>query len=333
MRLLRKTRAALSLLLLILLTGQSVTATGYYRGFIGEEPWQFELSIDEGAVRCRLTHDYLPLQLEAGGSFDAGDSSVVARFGLSEGQLQGTLLGGPDESGTFQGTYLSPSGVEQFTFEQVAVYVDYSFNQEQIQATSTYPFFTSPRLQDLNDHVQPDLMAEQIQFVQRAQQAGVDGLIRHDWWFDSRARIEYAAPGLLSTLVTVSDYTGGAHPTLNYWSYNLAMTGTRLRPFELADLFAEDSDWLPEISDILLAELADQGADWVKDGSVDALTETDLQVFVISPIGLQFILAPYQVGPWASGTFTVRIPLADISELLDPEGPARLLSRSYGTDD
>lgn len=320
----------LSLLVGVLLAGQSAVATSYFRGFIGDEPWQFELSIDGTAVRGRLTHDYLPLQLEAGGSFDADDSSVVARFGLSEGELQGTLLGEPDESGSFQGTYLSPSGMETFQFEQVAVYVDYTFNQEQIEATSTYPFFTSPRLQDLNNHVQPDLMAEQIQFVQLAQQAGVDGLLRHGWWFDSRARIEYAAPGLLSSLVTVSDYTGGAHPNLYYWSYNLALTGTRLRPFELADLFLADSGWLDSLSQLVLAELHEQGADWVLDGSVNGFSEADLQVFVISPIGLQFVLAPYQVGPWSSGTFTVLVPLDELSDLLDPEGPTRMFSRPAG---
>lgn len=310
---------------ILALAASQAAAANYYRGFIGTEPWQLELSIDDNAVRGRLTHDFLPLQLEAGGSFDDEDNSVVARFGLTDGELTGTMLGEPDPFGTFQGTFLSVDGMEPFRFDQVAVYVDYTFSQDLIQATSTYPFFTSMRLQELNNHVQPDLMAEQIQFVQMAQEASVNGDITHGWWFDSRATIEYAAPGLLSSLVTVSDYTGGAHPSLNYWSYNLALVGTRLRPFDLGDLFLADSLWLQELGELVLTDLRDQGADWVMNGTFTEVTERDLQVFVVGPVGLQFVLAPYHVGPWSSGSFTVQIPLDALESLLDPEGPARLL--------
>src|SRR5690554_830645 len=266
------------LCLLIMVPVPALAATSYYRGFIGDEPWQLELSIDDAAVRGRLTHDYLPMQLEAGGSFEEDGNKVVARFGLASGELTGTLIGEPGSFGMFEGTFLSGGTLTPFHFEKVAQYVDYSFLQDRIQATSTYPFFTSPRLQDMNEFVQPDLMADQIQFVQSAQQAELGGLLRNGWWFDSRASIEYAAPGLLSTLVTVSDYTGGAHASLNYWSYNLALTGTRLRPFELADVFAADTDWLGRVSDLVLEELAGQQAAWVLDGSVTELSESELQV-------------------------------------------------------
>src|SRR5690625_4402256 len=92
-----------ALLLLLAAGGQALAETVYFRGFIGEEPWQLELSIDGNAVRGRLTHDHLPLLLEAGGSFDEQDSSIVARFGLAGGELSGTLLGEPNTAGTFEG--------------------------------------------------------------------------------------------------------------------------------------------------------------------------------------------------------------------------------------
>ncbi len=312
--------------LALLATGSALAETSYYRGHIGDEPWQLELSIDGNAVLGRLVHDHLPLTYEAGGSFEETENRVVARFGLAEGELSGTLIGEPDQTGTFEGTFLASGTVTPFSFEKVAQYVDYTFQQGLIQATSTYPFFSSPRLQDMNDFVQPDLMADQIEFIQTSQEAELNGDIRNGWWFDSRARIEYAAPGLLSTLVTVSDYTGGAHPSLNFWSYNLALTGTRLRPFDLADLFLADSGWLEDVSSLVLAELEEQQAAWVLDGSVSDLSAKDLQVFVISPNGLQFILAPYLVGPWVEGAFTVVLPLESLDGLLDPQGPVRLFS-------
>jgi len=314
-----------ALLLLLAAGGQALAETVYFRGFIGEEPWQLELSIDGNAVRGRLTHDHLPLLLEAGGSFDEQDSSIVARFGLAGGELSGTLLGEPNTAGTFEGTYLASDTISPFRFEPVARYVDYSYSQGNIQATSTYPLFTSPRLADLNVFVQPDLMAEQIQFVESAQQADLEGLIRNEWWFDSRATVEYASPTLLSVLVTVSDYTGGAHPNRRYWSYNLSLLGTKHRPFHLADLFRAGSDWFHRLERLVLEDLAEQQADWIRDGSVTELARSDLEVFLLTPAGLQFILPPYVVGPWVAGTFTVTVPLSDVSDLLDPGGPVRHL--------
>src|SRR5690625_3651004 len=245
-------RRAAGLLLLLLACGSVLAGGSWYRGFIGDEPWQLELNIEGDLVRGRLTHDSLPLQLEGAGTWLEDDGSLVARFGLAGREMHGTLLAGTGTAKVLEGSFLADDGLQPLRFEQVARYVDHTFSQDRIEATSTYPFFVSPRLVDLNDFVQPDLMAEQIRFVQMAQQADLSGLITHDWWFDSRARIEYVTPGLLSALVTVSDYTGGAHSNVAYWSYNLALTGTRLRPFTLADLFLADSDWLAALGTLVL---------------------------------------------------------------------------------
>jgi len=318
-------RRLAALLTALLFAGSALAGGSWYRGFIGEEPWQLELNIEGELVRGRLTHDELPLQLEGAGNLLEEDGALVARFGLEGGKLTGTLLSGSGTTQVLEGSFLSDDGISDVRFEQVARYVDHSFRQDRIEATSTYPFFVSPRLLDLNDFVQPDLMAEQIQFVQEAQQADLDGYVTHEWWFDSRARIEYVTPGLLSALVTVNDYTGGAHSNLSYWSYNLALVGTQLRPFVLADLFLPDSGWADRLSRFVLTELEEQGAGFVTNGTVTELSATDLQVFLLSPSGLQFILAPYQVGPWSDGTYTVTVPLAELRGLLDPEGPVRNL--------
>ena len=310
----------------LFLSGSALADTGYYRGTIGDEPWQLELTIDGNAVIGRLVHDWLPLSYDAGGSFEENDGRVVARFGLTGDELSGTLIGDHGEAGTFEGTMLSQGTVTPFSFEQVAQYVDYKFEQGNIEATSTYPFFVSPRLHEMNDFVQPDLMAAQIEFVQSAQDADLTGDVRSEWWSDSRARIEYAAPGLLSALVTVSSYTGGAHPSLQYWSYNLALTGTRVRPFDLADLFVAGSDWERQLSDLIIADLKQQGAAWVLDGSISSVSGPAMQVFVISPAGLQFILPPYEVGPWVEGTYTVLLGFDELEGLIDPDGPLRLLT-------
>ncbi len=318
-------RKALACLVICAFTGALAQELNYYRGEIGGEPWQLELGIADGAVRGRLTHDRQPVQIEMGGTYSEADNSIVMRFFEPGDEFSGTMVGEPDPLGVFKGNVLSTGGLTPFSFEQVARYVDFSFKQGAIQATSTYPFFTASRLANMNEYVQPDLMAEQLEFVQMAQEADLDDLVRHGWWFDSHARVEYAAPGLLSSLVTVSYYTGGAHPNTHYWAYNLAYSGTRLRPFELGDLFTEGSDFLDLLNASILDSLLEQNADWVVNGSVAELSEAELQVFTLSPLGLQFVFAPYAVGPYSSGTYTALVPMSELEELLDPTGPAATL--------
>ena len=76
---------------------------------------------------------------------------------------------------------------------------------------------------------------------------------------------------------------------------------------------------------------AAQQAAWVLDGSVKELSESELQVFLLSPSGLQFILAPYQVGPWVEGSFTVLLSLEELDGLLDADGSAFVIHA--GPDD
>lgn len=323
---LRRGAARLAAALLLALAGlafaQDQAHRNYYRGTIGDEPWQLELSIDGGSVRGRLTHDTQPLQLELGGRYDESDDSLILRFGVPGGELSGTLFGEPDEAGVFEGRSLGKDGLQPFRFDQVAHYVDFSFRQGPISATSTYPFFTSQRMAGMNEFVQPDLLAAQLEFVQLAQEADIRGEIRFEWWFDSWVTIEYATPGLLSMLVSVNQYTGGAHPNTYYRAYNLAYVGTRLRPFELGDLFLDDSPYLDELNRIIVSSLRAQEGSWFADGSTDRLAEDELQVFTLSPGGLQFVFAPYAVGPYVAGTFTTHVPLEAVAHLLDPAGPA-----------
>jgi len=65
-------------LLALLLSCAALAGGSWYRGVIGDEPWQLELNIEGELVRGRLTHDALPLQLEGAGSFLEADGTLVA---------------------------------------------------------------------------------------------------------------------------------------------------------------------------------------------------------------------------------------------------------------
>jgi len=86
-------------------------------------------------------------------------------------------------------------------------------------------------------------------------------------------------------------------------------------------MFAARSDFMSILEPFILTDLRKQDAQWVIDGSVNALSEQDLSVFNISPLGLQFEFEPYLMGPWAQGSFSVLVPYNSLLSLIDKASP------------
>jgi hypothetical protein len=204
--------------------------------------------------------------------------------------------------------------------------------QDRIDTVSSYPFFITARMQAVNDFLQPDLLADQICFFSEGQYQEQHGQLHRAWHYSTTTEIVYAAPGLFSGLTTAQHDSGGAHPGLTYWSYNLAYVGTALRPFDVADLFEPEVDVEALLTPLLLHGLRELEAAWVLDGSIDSFTLADLGVFTLSPAGLQFVFAPYEVGPWAGGTYRVTLPLASLPGLRT-DGPVRVINNRAGNGD
>jgi hypothetical protein len=319
--------AAFLLTLALLFTAGAQARSYHYLGELAGSPAQLQLKLEQDAVSGWLMQETSGKVTEFTGLRRASDDWLFLDLGEA-GQLFGELSNGLADDGlVFEGTLLGTAGdAGPFRFEQVAQFVTSQLDQGRIETTSTYPFFLPLRLQGINNFLQPDLLAEQICFLAEGQYRASDGELFNAWTYDGTTEIAYVAPGLFSGLTTVSLFTGGAHPALEYWSYNLAYTGTSLRPFGLAELFDADVDAVALLNPLLLESLARQQAAWVLDGSVSSFTEEDLEVFTISPAGLEFVFAPYIVGPWVEGTFRVRIPLEDLAGSLRPDGPVRVIS-------
>jgi hypothetical protein len=60
---------------------------------------------------------------------------------------------------------------------------------------------------------------------------------------------------------------------------------------------------------------------FVQDGTVKRIPHVVVSRFVITPAGLTFPIHPYEVGPYTSGSFFVKIPFAAFGSALDPAWP------------
>jgi hypothetical protein len=127
-------------------------------------------------------------------------------------------------------------------------------------------------------------------------------------------------PQLLSLRLSISPYfTGTAHPQHACQSVNYHLPSQRLlrlvdilnRPEALAQLSAEARA-------LLLAPPADPGLDpeWVCRGL--APVPENFACFNLTAEGLLLSFPPYQVGPYAAGTQTVRLPYARLRDSLKP---------------
>lgn len=120
---------------------------------------------------------------------------------------------------------------------------------------------------------------------------------------------------LISVKFEVYEYTGGAHGNLAYVVFNMGRAKGKVQQMMLDDFFEGDTAYRKQVADLLLSKLKqDEGATFVRDGTVDSLTNDQLNRFVVQPDGLLFLFNPYDVGPWSSGAIQVKLRVEELGE-------------------
>jgi hypothetical protein len=126
----------------------------------------------------------------------------------------------------------------------------------------------------------------------------------------------YHAPRLISTAFAYYSYTGGAHGMSATITTNYGQFAGMSRPkiLTLGDFFTGKGYRKPVEKKLLdtLRGKKDQVASWVQDGTVKTLTDQQLNNFTVSPKGLTWYFAPYEVGPYAAGPFEVQLKFNDL---------------------
>lgn len=124
---------------------------------------------------------------------------------------------------------------------------------------------------------------------------------------------------LRSIVFTVYAFTGGAHGN----TYFSSITVDTIADIELAldgDIFLPDTDFVSVLQPLVVAQLAETmgeyaDMDWINDGTDEA---DDYIAWAINAGTLELFFAPYQVAPYAMGTFQVSIPVEDLYPVINP---------------
>ena len=130
-----------------------------------------------------------------------------------------------------------------------------------------------------------------------------------------------SSPRTGSYIFTIYMDTLGAHPNGFFKTYTFdATTGA---PLALKDLFAPGTDYLGMLSSQARAKLPEvmgkQFADaaYIKEGTTPE--EKNFSNFFFDNADFVVLFPPYQVAAYAAGPQTLRIPVAQIRDLLKPE--------------
>lgn len=324
------TKLGSSIIFLLFLLASGVHADAfYYRGIMGDGlAVQMYLNIEDELATGSYYYDGVGIPLRLTGSFSGGLLSLD-EYSEEQGEslLTGKLLGRFSESATdffetISGEWVNPyANLFSFSLVKIAEFVTIDIEQSRIKASSSYPFFIQDSLEPVNRLLQETFIERQIDFLREGQDMLRAGELLNGWFLDSSVTISYSADDLLSLEESIYAYTGGAHGTIGLVSHNLLLEASGLRILELRDMFARQTDFMAVLSPHILAELRQQEAAWVLDGTVTALHESDLRTFSISPRGLSFTFEPYLMGPYAQGSFEVLVGYDVLVSLIDPSSP------------
>jgi hypothetical protein len=140
--------------------------------------------------------------------------------------------------------------------------------------------------------------------------------------------IGLANENFLSIWYAVGWYgAGAAHPNSHFECHNFVIKDAKVYPLDLHELF---SDW-PLAEKVIVegciksiqreywervGEFPNTNAmEWIETGTKSIQSDR----FVLTPTGLTFFFSPYEVGPYAVGSFSADIPFQRFKETATPE--------------
>lgn len=142
--------------------------------------------------------------------------------------------------------------------------------------------------------------------------------------FTANWQLRLLTTNLASFSVSSYDATGGSGNHSHWNGKNFVSTDGGLRHLEAAELFRGDSGWEQELRVRCVPKLKAISAP-----RPEAVFDKDvaLDVFTLSPTGLQIYFNPYAIASGADGEFVVHFDYAELKDLLRTDGPAAFLPR------
>lgn len=224
--------------------------------------------------------------------------------------------------------YMAGNNVEG-TLTRAAQYAFGSLVEGRIDLTYAYPRFIG-RNTELNSLLQEHATSRLTDWANEGREIvdAADGL-GWGWTHSESTDLVGTAGQHLSLLTSFYYYTGGAHPNSHSESQLLRRGADGLQTVALEELFAAGLDWRAQIIDWVLADLAEQGAEFVRSGDVTA-NDLELTTFTLGARGLTFHFDAYAVGPYVQGPFRVVVAYERLADLAAPGGALAAFAAEYG---
>ncbi len=127
----------------------------------------------------------------------------------------------------------------------------------------------------------------------------------------------YFSDDIQGLVFSIYEYTGGAHPNTYYKTFTFDVTQNVEVTF--MDVFAPDADVFATIKPLVQAQIQETLGEmldeqWLEDGTGE--NPANYQHFALTMSELILYFPPYQVAPYAAGSFVVRLPLSDLEAIL-----------------
>jgi hypothetical protein len=304
---------------------------GYYQGKLAKQSITMEIGPDTSGTPAQYRY------LRYGPSIamdvaDAAKGGVDLTEELRSGSAGGRFHGQLDDNGNLSGTWTSADHNKwiAFNFKRIADLSQYAVREPKFTVEYSVPQFTAktPFYRAVNDllthQLKEDMNSTVADYRKSIQDADGDRL---PWQNKTNVEVLHADDAMVSLLYTTDEYTGGAHGNYGYTAKTYVWQDGELVELAASDLVSPKS--ISKVTDMLIAELARRHASSAEDARTIKLDDE-----VINPTanGLMFTFAPYQVGSFAEGSYTVILPYSKLDGMIPSDSPVnRLVTKQVAT--
>lgn len=281
-------------------------------------------------------------RLKLNGTIDDKGNIILVETDKDENRT-GEFIGSYEE-GIFYGTWKSPYGKKEFRFVAFEQFVspNIEFETRQIEEVNKEKFYNIsviyPEIMNIrganliNQRIREFVEKEISDFKNEIFAPDKNIFLNHPSEYNIRYKITYSDEKIISLCLIIYTYlSGAAHGLISYETINFDIN--RGSDINLSDIFIENSNYLERISEIVKEKIRKKVEnemkftnlieEWLDEGT--APKEENYSAWSISKDGIIFYFAPYQVGPYALGSFQILVPYNEIKDLLKPNSPISYL--------